>query len=592
MYSIVPNKNTTNIAQDFKKVAAEFRLLYSVTKVLKKLTSQIINTSEIEANLFLNLQILKHMLNVNLVGKEALKFNITFLLVKQYLSTYKYNIIINNNLVTVAELRKAIKENKINNQEVVILLQFEFYLHSNKLANQAKVETLLTHLSQKIKQLNNIRNTIDLFNYNHKYSITNTINKKSIIEQIVTINEQINKINNFEQLLSSNIIKDLRNIKNNLQNYFWLPEILSYLVLVNLNLREKFIYLLEEESKFIKYSVENLILLGINFIPKLNKLGVLDLSKVYKFVSDINIWINQEYNNNYKNLMKLVYIANVVRQAVKKNLPDNNNVFIEYVNKAENKEYDLTNEVLNHTQSGWMIINSEVLLDMNDKIIESSGFITNTPVKTKQTMITANNKQIYKNNSYSKSVNINYLQQKWAEEQLEKDIDNIINILAKRAVNAPKQIIKLKYSDLILNKKEVSILMNGNSQKTVYDKAKYILIRRAIALFIELQEVIAFYDTKVELLGISWGIYGLKNILYYLEEAKIVISNINNYINELNKDSTNEIFDLVLIKDKVEAVIEQVYLLFDKAEISTFSFSSLIESKGGSYEIPNTNTTN
>lgn len=564
------NKNTTNITQDFKKVVAEFRLLHSVTKVLKKLDSEIINTPEIEANIFLNLQILKNMLSVNLAGKEALEFNINFLLVKQYLSTYKYNIIINNNLITVAELRKAIKENKINNQEVVILLQFEFYLHSNKLANQTKVETLLTHLSQKIKQLNNIRNTIDLFNYNHKYSVTNIINKKSIIEQIIKINEQINKINNFEQLLSSNIIKDLRNIKNNLQNYFWLPEILSYLVLVNLNLREKFIYLLEEESKFIKYSVENLILLGINFIPKLNRLGVLDLSKVYRFVSDINIWINQEYNNNYKNLMKLVYIASAVRQAVQKNLPDNNNVFIEYVNKVENKEYDITNEVLD-SQSGWMIINTEVLLDMNDKLIESNGIITNTPVKTEKIAVIENNKQNYKKNNYSKLVNINYLQQKWAEEQLEKDIDNIINILTKRAVNAPKQIIKLKYSDLILNKKEVDILMNGSSQKTVYDKAKYILIRRAIALFIELQEVTAFYDTKTEMLGISWGIYGLKNILYYLEEAKIVISNMNNYINELNKDSTNDIFDMVLIKDKLEAVIEQVYLLFDKAKINTFS---------------------
>lgn len=571
MSNIVANKNTTNITQDFKKVAAEFRLLHSVTKVLKKLDSQILNTPEIEANLFLNLQILKNMLNVNLVGKEALKFNINFLVIKQYLSTYKYNIIINNNLITVAELRKAIKENQINNQEVVILLQFEFYLHSNKLANQAKVETLLTHLSQKIKQLNNIRNTIDLFNYNYKYTVTNIINKKSIIEQIIEINKQINQISNFEELLSSNIIKDLRNIKNNLQNYFWLPEILSYLVLVNLNLREKFIYLLEEESKFIKYSVENLILLGINFIPKLNKLGMLDLSKIYKFVSDINIWINQEYNNNYKNLMKLVYIANAVRQAVKRNLPDNNNIFLDYTNKVENKEYDLTTEVLNEGQSGWMIVNSEILLDINDKLIESRGFITNTSIKTEKGFLVESNKENYKNNNYSKLVNINYLQQKWAEEQLEKDIDNIINILTKRAVNAPKQIIKLKYSDLILNKKEVNILMNGSSQKTAYDKAKYILIRRAIALFIELQEVVAFYSTKTELLGISWGIYGLKNILYYLEEAKIAISNINSYINELNKDNKNEVFDLVLIKDKLEEVIQQVYLLFDKAEINTFS---------------------
>ncbi len=342
-------------------------------------------------------------------------------------------------------------------------------------------------------------------------------------------------------------------------------------MLVNLNLREKFIYLLEEESKFIKYSVENLILLGINFIPKLNRLGVLDLSKVYRFVSDINIWINQEYNNNYKNLMKLVYIASVVRQAVKKNLSDNSNVFIEYVNKAEHKEYDLTSEVLNNSQSGWMIINNEVLLDMNDKIIESSGVITNTPVKTEKTVLVESNKQSYKNNNYSKLVNINYLQQKWAEEQLEKDIDNIINILTKRAVNAPKQIIKLKYSDLILNKKEVDILMNGSSQKTAYDKAKYILIRRAIALFIELQEIIAFYDKREELLGISWGIYGLKNVLYYLEETKIAISNINNYINDFSRDSEDNKFDLVLIKNKLEEIIEQVYLLFDKAEINTFS---------------------
>ncbi len=146
--------NKESIKQDFKRLAAEFRLFYSVTKVLKKLDSQIINTPEIEANIFLNLQILKNILNVNLTEKEALTFNVKFLLVKQYLSTYKYNIIINNNLITVAELRKAIKENKINNQEVVILLQFEFYLHSNKLANQAKAETLLTHLSQIIIVIN------------------------------------------------------------------------------------------------------------------------------------------------------------------------------------------------------------------------------------------------------------------------------------------------------------------------------------------------------------------------------------------------------------------------------------------------------
>ncbi|MFY9222535.1 MAG: hypothetical protein WAQ98_07695 [Blastocatellia bacterium] len=571
MCATVANRNTTNITQDFKKIVAEFRLLHSVTKVLKKLDSQTINTPEIEANIFLNLQILKNMLSVNLVGKEALEFNINFLLVKQYLSTYKYNIIINNNLIAVAELRKAIKENKINNQEVVILLQFEFYLHSNKLANQAKVETLLTHLSQKIKQLNNVRNTIDLFNYSHKYSVTNIINKKSIIEQVIKINEEINKINNFEQLLSSNVIKDLRSVKNNLQNYFWLPEILSYLVLVNLNLREKFIYLLEEESQFIKYSVENLILLGINFIPKLNKLGILDLSKVYKFVSDINIWINQEYNNNYKNLMKLGYISNAVRQAVKNNLPDNNNIFIEYVNKVEHKEYDLTKEVLDNSQTEWMIVSTEVLLDMNDKVIENKGSITNIPIKKEKSVLLEQGTQNYQKNNYSKLINTNYLQKKWAEEQIEKDIDNIINILTKRAVNAPKQIIKLKYSDLILNKKEVSILINGSSQKTAYDKAKYILIRRAIALFIELQEIIAFYDKREELLGISWGIYGLKNVLYYLEETKIVISNIDNYINDFSRDSEDNKFDLVLIKNKLEEIIEQVYLLFDKAKINTFS---------------------
>ena len=594
--------NKINIKEKFNCLAAEFKLLYNVRKILYKLNHQLESLVVIEKNLFLYLQSFKETLSTKIFDQKALEINILLVLIEKYLSAYKMSIIKNNKLLSVDLLRYYIKNNQLKEVEVVTLLQFEFYLHSIDISSHAKVEVLLAKLTYNVKQLDNIQNIITLFDKKPNYK---NIYYADMIDKIISINKQIKSVNDFESLIKSNVIKQVRNIKNSLRDNFWYPEVLAYLIFTNINLSEHFAGLLEKECNFIKHSVEHLILKEVEQLAKLHDIGRLDLFKIYELVSEVNLWINQEYNNNYKNLTKIAYAGELIRQMVGSNLDTSKKEILiditsindvininsgqsEQSEQNEQNKQNVNNKVIaqtnvNGTEKGWAVVSSvesdsvEYWEVKSNKVIDKLNNTVGDIIETNDIILNINNvsnkikkvKSPYIINKKTCKFNRNnefvLLEEKWAEEQLEYSIDNIISILEKRSLNAPRQLIKLRYSELVLTSDEVNILI-GNMEQS-----KYKLLKRAMALSIQLQESLAFYEDRVNLLAMSRGVYGLHNILYYLSQAKITINNINNYISEYSKeDDKNKSFELALFKTNLEERIRQINILFNKAKIDIF----------------------
>lgn len=533
--------NTISLSLCFKNLALHFRLLHSVNKVLTKLLQPTDSFSFLEKMLFGKLELLKNYLNDDTSNIQVLEVNAIIRYIEKYLSTYHQNVVERNKLVSVVKLRQYIEGHKIEKPEITVLTQFEFYLHSNNEINHQKLELLLTRLLCDNDKLEDIENLITSFFNNNIYS-SNLLNihhlpKPDFIDALASVNNSVNNSENFDDLILKKSIDKLRQIKGQLKGSFWHPSILAYLIFTNVNLHNKFDRLLDQECKEIKDDAANLILHGVDYIPKINnERQQINLINVYKFVCKINKLIKQEYKSNYYNLSKLIYLNKTLKQSV------------EYLNnKTVTSSYNslsFINKDSNLKQKSWAIVDNDNENNLPDPLITS---------------LHTNNKLHH--------INIRPFEQNLDEEQLSNCIKHIIQTLRRRELNGKDQIIRIKYSDLVLRKEEVAIILGSIPDSSIFIELPMLLGCRAIAIYSQLHDAISFYQTKPSLLGVSVGIYGLVNLVYYWFQGQDTITAIENYVKELKQEDLATISGLISIKDKLKNILEQLPVLLNLAHI-------------------------
>lgn len=533
--------NTISLSLCFKNLALHFRLLHSVNKVLTKLLQPTDSFSFLEKMLFGKLELLKNYLNDDTSNIQVLEVNAIIRYIEKYLSTYHQNVVERNKLVSVVKLRQYIEGHKIEKPEITVLTQFEFYLHSNNEINHQKLELLLTRLLCDNDKLEDIENLITSFFNNNIYS-SNLLNihhlpKPDFIDALASVNNSVNNSENFDDLILKKSIDKLRQIKGQLKGSFWHPSILAYLIFTNVNLHNKFDRLLDQECKEIKDDAANLILHGVDYIPKINnERQQINLINVYKFVCKINKLIKQEYKSNYYNLSKLIYLNKTLKQSV------------EYLNnKTVTSSYNslsFINKDSNLKQKSWAIVDNDNENNLPDPLITS---------------LHTNNKLHH--------INIRPFEQNLDEEQLSNCIKHIIQTLRRRELNGKDQIIRIKYSDLVLRKEEVAIILGSIPDSNIFIELPMLLGCRAIAIYSQLHDAISFYQTKPSLLGVSVGIYGLVNLVYYWFQGQDTITAIENYVKELKQEDLATISGLISIKDKLKNILEQLPVLLNLAHI-------------------------
>jgi predicted ATPase len=547
----------------FKICALEFKNLHNTNNILGKFAKAQIEPPRVVGLIFTQLKQIKSKIN----SVDPLTINAQLDIIDKHLNEYKLWLRRMSDTVPPYTLRQYLDQGVLLQEEMLQLARFIISIRSDANDDKIKLEMLLNRaLEIEVDRYDII---ISLFPIEEVFEQLS--NSESRFRSLQEVLKEWDEVTNYSQVMEINLLNKVKQSKSNLGELFWHPEILSLIVEVNLKQEFRMKELIKNEQKEVGAICEKLIKSGIKTLPRQGQSGALDLGAAHRMIDRAMELVNNNHENNRSGLIMLAEVGRLLRnyfkeQNVNLGLED---VFINTAPKEKNSSEPVfhAQPVVNTPQKPTQVSPNQQVVFIASPVLDQE----NPKVHTSQ----ASNLTPNLNSNKDKLPNLNFLVQQVT--QIEEKSDNESNLLNKTFVgnnqheivlrsrleeiclllatklrDVPVKVLQLKRSQLTLASWEVEALLSDNETSNLGEKKHGSLMRRAIALLAEMQEV-GVASREISSSGKAQELDEIiKKANYLLEQAKIASNELEMQSHEeRNKEEYTKAQNLVATRQKL-----------------------------------------
>lgn len=498
----------------FQQALLTFKQLHKTTDILNKLLKTQPEPPKVIGIIFSQLKQIKNQIN----KLDPITLNTQLSIIKKQLHEYQSWLNRINNSLPPFTMRQYLDQGLLIQNEMLQLAAFMIMIQSDSSDDKAKVELLLTRaLEIEVDREQIITNLFpeELSFISLDSDDPNLVSMKSLLLEV-------EELSSYGQVIETNLLNRIKQAKGGLGKFFWIPQILTIIIEIDLKFDIRFKELLEEEQKQLSIICEQLIKSGIRSLPRRGQSGALDLEAARRMTERSKELFNSNYENNRSSLMMLAEIGRLLREHIQQQriLVDNSPFTSSTPPKVDNAPPINTTNTSNQRPADTRNITQDLIQPQRQQPImaqpvttpKPTGDLNKTEALLLESLLT----------TQTPLVGYNPM-----EVTLQSRLAEICILLATKLRDAPIKVLQLTRSQLTIASWEVEALLSNESDPiSIEAKKQYSSIRRAIALLAEMQEAGISYREFLTGGKIKEGEEALLRAQYFLEQAKATSANL------------------------------------------------------------------
>ncbi|MBK7995233.1 MAG: hypothetical protein IPK14_18195 [Blastocatellia bacterium] len=544
----------------FKQCALQFKQLHSACEILNKLLRTQSDPPKIAGLIFSQLKQIKLQLHTS----DPVKLTKQITIVEKQLQEYQSWLQRLNDNLPPYTMRQYLDQGVLLPEEMLHLARFMIAVQSNSADDKGKVELLLS----RALELEVDRQLIISNLFASELTSSELFSEDPNLSLIKGLLTELESVDNYYEIIESNLLARIKQAKQNLGHSFWHPQILPVVIEINLKLDFRIKELMEEEQRELGMICDQLLRAGIKVIPRRGQAGSLDIEAARRMVERAKDLLNYNYENNRSNLMVLAEISRLLRAHIKEQnlLTAGNNSQSIYAS-VDKATLPSTAKPVTATLSSIPPTATPASLPPTARPVTNlppmakpivpanlpptAKPVTNLPpmakpvypsqpselpierrlfVSTPGTSLSDANVPTISATGrlIATAEQQNFLQtsaidQNQIEMKLQSRLAEICILLATKLRDLPVKVLQLKRSQLTVASWEVEALLSSDDEEAqVENKKQNMLMRRAIALLAEMQEVGVSCRELFTTGKVKEGQEALLAANYFLDQAKLV----------------------------------------------------------------------
>ncbi|MFY9222188.1 MAG: AAA family ATPase [Blastocatellia bacterium] len=557
----------------FKQCALQFKQLHSACEILNKLLRTQSDPPKIAGLIFSQLKQIKLQLHTC----DPVKLTKQITIVEKQLQEYQSWLQRLNDNLPPYTMRQYLDQGVLLPEEMLHLARFMIAVQSDSTDDKGKVELLLSRALELEVDRQLIISSLFVSELTSSELFSEDPNL-SLIKGLLT---ELESVGNYYEIIESNLLARIKQTKQNLGISFWHPQILPVVIEINLKLDFRIKELMEQEQRELGMICDQLLRAGIKVIPRRGQAGSLDIEAARRMVERAKDLLNYNYENNRSNLMVLAEISRLLRAHIKDQnlLTTGNNSQSIYANvdkalplnqiNSSNLSFPPTAKPVTATLSSIPPTAASLPptarpvtnLPPMAKPVASTNLpptakpVTNLPPMAKPVYPSQQSDLPTERRLFVSTPGIslsdsdvpiisatgrlmptaeqqNFLQtpaidQNQIEMKLQSRLAEICILLATKLRDLPVKVLQLKRSQLTVASWEVEALLSSDDEEAqAENKKQNMLMRRAIALLAEMQEVGVSCRELFTTGKVKEGQEALLAANYFLDQAKLVAADL------------------------------------------------------------------
>lgn len=548
----------------FKQCALQFKQLHSACEILNKLLRTQSDPPKIAGLIFSQLKQIKLQLHTS----DPVKLTKQITIVEKQLQEYQSWLQRLNDNLPPYTMRQYLDQGVLLPEEMLHLARFMIAVQSNSADDKGKVELLLS----RALELEVDRQLIISNLFASELTSSELFSEDPNLSLIKGLLTELESVDNYYEIIESNLLARIKQAKQNLGHSFWHPQILPVVIEINLKLDFRIKELMEEEQRELGMICDQLLRAGIKVIPRRGQAGSLDIEAARRMVERAKDLLNYNYENNRSNLMVLAEISRLLRAHIKEQnlLTAGNNSQSIYAS-VDKATLPSTAKPVTATLSSIPPTATPASLPPTARPVTNlppmakpivpanlpptAKPVTNLPPMAKPVYPSQPSELPIERRLFVSTpgtslsdVNVptisatgrliataeqqNFLQtsaidQNQIEMKLQSRLAEICILLATKLRDLPVKVLQLKRSQLTVASWEVEALLSSDDEEAqVENKKQNMLMRRAIALLAEMQEVGVSCRELFTTGKVKEGQEALLAANYFLDQAKLVAADL------------------------------------------------------------------
>ncbi|MEW6730947.1 MAG: AAA family ATPase [Acidobacteriota bacterium] len=505
----------------FKQYALWFKQLHGTNEILNKLSKSQLDPPRVVGLIFGGLKQLKGRIN----NTDPIAVNSQLSLIEKQLQEYQRWLQQINDMLPPYTIRQYLDQGLLYPEEMLQLARFMVLVQSESSDDKGKLELLLTRALELEVDRHQIINGL----FPPELVFTQLLPDHPQLRQIESMLVEIENIANYSDLIASDMTQRLRQVKSELGQLFWHPQILAVIIEIDLKLDLRFKELLEQEQREIGAICERLLKEGVKMIPRRGQAGALDIEAARRMIERAKDLLSTNYESNRSGLMMLAEVGRLLRTHLQEQRilmagsPELASPFreTEPAPPAKRLPPEITGTHKALPTAPLTTPSTSQLPNLSAQRQETAS--GNYPIPKLFVNVPTDQTAAEAATSPTDNSGVRGPANEQIEAKLQSRLAEICILLATKLRNVPVKVLQLKRSQLAIASWEVEALLASEddpAEPTVSKQNQ--MIRRAIALLAEMQEI---GITCRELLSAGQRVeasLALATAEYFLEQAKSV----------------------------------------------------------------------